>query len=296
MIRRGPVVFLFAAALLALSLPTIGLAQAGGSDAAAAKEAFNEGIKQMKAGSNDLAVTLFQTAIAKDPNLVDAYLNLGALYFQTKKYDEALEQFRKVTQKDPKSVEGFANLGRVQNLLKRPVEAEESFKAALALKPDDVAILTELGKIQYIAQRYTDAVATFEQCHGGNETTWYYLGKSYQKQDKMTAAITALEKALTFDAKNYNAHFALGQIYLGQQKYSKASSSFKAALNADGTKYLASYNYAIAVESEFPDNSDTNIANWSSFVRMAKNNPKAKNEVANAEAHLKELQDAKAKQ
>lgn len=99
MIRRGPIVFLFAAALLALSLPARGLAQT--ADETAAKEAYNEGIKQMQAGANDLAVTLFQTAIAKDPNLVDAYLNLGALFFQTKKYDEALEQFRKVTQKDP---------------------------------------------------------------------------------------------------------------------------------------------------------------------------------------------------
>ena len=93
----------------------------------------------------------------------------------------------------------------------------------------------------------------------------------------------------------YNSHFALGQIFLGQEKYSTAAGSFKAAMRADSKKYRAAYNYAVAVESENQDAIDTNIENWNAFIKLAKNNPKAKNDVAVAEQHVKDLQERKEK-
>ena len=104
-----------------------------------------------------------------------------------------------------------------------------------------------------------------------------------------------MQKALEIKSDYYNAHFALGQIYLGQEKYSRAASSFKAALNADPRKYRASYNYAVAAESQDQDNIDANIANWNAFIKLAKNNPKANNDVAIAQQHVKDLQARKEK-
>ncbi len=260
-----------------------------------AKEAYNEGLSQMQQGNLDMAETMFKGAIAKDPSYVDAYLNLGVIYFQNKAYDDALEQFQKVVEIDPTSVDGFANMGRVSNKLQLRAEAEAAFESALAIEPSNTAILKDLGKLRYIRLgKYADAAANLEKCHelgGGDRTTHYYLGKAYQKQDRLTDAIAAFKAALNLKTDYYGAHFALGAIYLGQEKFSKAAASFKAAMRANPKKAQAAYNYAYAMETQDPENYDANIVNWKAYVKLAKGNPKIKNDMAIAQQHINELQE-----
>ncbi len=71
-----------------------------------------------------------------------------------------------------------------------------------------------------------------------------------------------------------------------------AAAAFKAALKAKPKKYLASYNYAVAVESSNPDNYTRSIQVCEDFIKLAKKNPKAKTSVANAQQHVKELKEA----
>ncbi len=65
------------------------------------------------------------------------------------------------------------------------------------------------------------------------------------------------------------------------------------AMSAEPSKYQASQNYAVAMESADPDAIDANIANWNTFIKLARNNPKAKDQVAEAEQHIKDLQARK---
>ncbi len=64
-------------------------------------------------------------------------------------------------------------------------------------------------------------------------------------------------------------------------------------MKINSKKYLAAYNYAIAVETDNPDDISTNIAAWDGFVRIAKSNPKAKTQLAEAQNHIKELKELK---
>lgn len=265
----------------------------------AAKEAYNEGLSQMQQGNLKIAESMFKGAINADPNYVDAYLNLGVIYFQNKAYDDALEQFKKVVEIDPTSIDGFANLGRVQKILKLHAEAEAAFESALALGPENPDILKALGKLRYYNRRkYADAAGNMEKCHevgGGDRETHYILGKAYQKLDRLTEAVASLKKALELKSDYYFAHFALGQIYLGQEKFSKAASSFKAAMRANTKKPKAAYNYAVAVESQDAEAIDANIVNWNAYVKLAKNDAKEKSSVAIAQQHVKDLEERKEK-
>ena len=121
------------------------------------------------------------------------------------------------------------------------------------------------------------------------------MGKGYQKSDQDTKAVDAFQKSIQAKSENPNAHFALGQIYLSRENYTKAATEFKSAINKDPNYYQAQYNYAIAVESNDPDAIDKNIANWEKFISIAKKNPKAKNDVAVAQQHVKELKERKEK-
>jgi tetratricopeptide (TPR) repeat protein len=165
------------------------------------------------------------------------------------------------------------------------------------MSPKDASLYKDLGKIQFAKRDYEETIKSLGKCHelgGGDHATQYMLGKSYQKLEKNGEAVAAFEKSVQLQKKNYNACFALGQVYLSQGKYLNAANYFDQALKASPTKHLAAYNYAVAVESNNPEDFAKNIEAWEKFVRLAKNNPKAKagQELAEAENHLKELREA----
>ncbi|MGH8015380.1 MAG: tetratricopeptide repeat protein, partial [Candidatus Zixiibacteriota bacterium] len=176
--------------------------------------------------------------------------------------------------------------------------AEGHVNTAIGMSPKDASLYKDLGKILYAKPDYEETVKALAKCHemgSGDHLTYYMLGKALQKGEKPNEAIAAFEKSVQLQKKNYNAYFALGQIFLSQGKYLSAANHFDQALKASPTKHLAAYNYAVAVESNEPENYTQNIEAWERFVRLAKNNPKAKAgaELAEAENHLKELKEAK---
>ncbi len=262
-----------------------------------AKEYYNEGVQMMKNGDTAAALTAYQGAISMDADYADAYLNVGVIYFGRQNYDLALESFRTASEKDPQNVDALANLGRVQTKLRRNVEAEASFAKALEITPGVGDLLKELGQVQYKNGNHDGAIATLTKAHeAGSESyiSWFMLGKSQQKQGNEAAAITALKKSAELET-NYNALSALGSIYLAQGKFRSAATQFKAAMKASPKRGArAAYNYAIAMEQADSDDVDANIANWQNFVKLAKNNPKERDNVAIAKSHVDELKELKA--
>jgi tetratricopeptide (TPR) repeat protein len=260
-----------------------------------AKEAYNKGVTAAKAGKADEAIAAYKEAIGIDANYFDAYMNLGALLFEKGTYDDALKAFQTASEKNPKSVEAFANVGRV-NLTKRSyVEAEAAYKKAIALDDKNVELQKELAKLYKQKGDYPSLVQTCDkinQMNGADDQTWFLLGFAYAKLDKTTEAVAALEKSIALKPKNAPAQSSLGQIYLGKEDYVQAAKCFKAALAADPKNYAAASNYAMAIETKSPDDYATNIANWVEFIRVAGSNPRAKDAVATAQQHVKELKDA----
>lgn len=275
-----------------LSLVMVGTAF---GDAEKAKEHYNTGIQNKQADKIDAAVLAFKAAIVEDAEYADAYVQLGAIYYSQKDFQKALESFVTATEKAPTNAEAFANLGRVQMKLKKWEKAQATLQTAVSLAPDDEAAQLELCKAFYYGgdyQKSIDAAAKLHKAGGGDHISWFMVGKGYQKTNRSAKAIPALKKSIEIKSSYYNAHSALGSIYLGQGKYKSAATSFKAALKAKPTAYLASYNYAVAVESGDSEDYATNIKVWESFIKMARKNPKAKKRVAEAQQHVKELKDA----
>ncbi len=265
------------------------------ADTEKAKEHYNSGIQEAQAGNTDAAIVAYKAAIATDADYVDAYINLGAIYFQQKDYQKALETYSAATEKAPQNSAALTNLGRVQLKLKKYEEAETSFKTVIEIDSTNTDLYKELGKTYFYKKDYAKLIETLTKYHnkgGGDHLSHYMLGKGYQKTDKPTNAVAGFKKSIELKSDYYNSHFALGQVYLGQEKFKSAASAFKAALKANPKKYLASYNYAVAVESSNPENYTRSIQVWEDFIKLAKKNPKAKTSVANAQQHVKELMEA----
>jgi len=263
-----------------------------------AKEFFNQGVTASKSGKTDDAIAAYKQAIAADASYFDAYMNLGALHFQKGQYDDALRMFRTASEKDPKSVDALVNIAQVEYKKRAYIESEAAYKSAIALDPSNAKLNRALANVYFSRGGWSELAQTAEKLHQMNsvdDTTWYWLGKANEKQDKTPDAIAAYEKSISLKPKNYRANFAIGQIYLQQEKFEPAARYFKAALAADPKGYRAAYNYAVAMETMKQDAYAQNITNWQEFVRIARSIPQAKNDVAIAQSHIKDLQDAKTK-
>ncbi len=289
-LTTAAIIFVVAFCLLSVAVPTN-----VDADTEKAKEHYNDGIKATQDGKIEDAILAYKAAIAADEEYVDAYINLGAIYFDKKDYENALKMFKTVTEKDEKNVTASANLGRVQYSLQRWIEAETAFKTAIALNDKDPDLYEELAKVYYKKLDFPKVVEAITKCHelgGGDDNTYYMLGKGYQNQEKTNEAVSAFKKSLELQ-DSYKAHSALGGIYLGQEKFVSAAGEYKAALKANPSGHRAAYNYAIAIQSQNPDDYDANIKAWEDYVRLAKNNPRAKRQVTEAQQVIKDLKEAK---
>lgn len=74
---------------------------------------YNEGLDLYSRGEYSKAIQSFKTSIEKDPDFVDAYYNLGALYEYLKSYNSAIACFSKINQLDPNDSETIVKLSEL---------------------------------------------------------------------------------------------------------------------------------------------------------------------------------------
>jgi peptidoglycan/LPS O-acetylase OafA/YrhL len=91
----------------------------------------------------------FQAALKLNPDLSEAYNNLGILYNAKGMYEKAIEHYKHALSLTPSSPDAHYNLGNVYMMKGLMHEAEEHYLKAITLKPDDPYIYDRLG-ITYI--------------------------------------------------------------------------------------------------------------------------------------------------
>lgn len=288
---------IFRLAILCL-LTVVFLVGTAAADAAKAKESFNLGVASQKKGDNATAITQYKAAIVADPSFVDAYMNLGSLLFTQQKYPEAAENFKKVTTLAPTNPAGFTNYGKTLYAQKKDAEAMTAFQTAIKLDDNYIDAHKELAKLYFFRlEKPDDAIASLKRYLRGDSTDSYanYLcGMAYKKKKDPRSAITYLKTAAAKDPQNFEALYNLAGIYREDGSFKQAIDFYEQALKVKPKHHIAAYNLAISIESNDPENYDASIAAWERFLRLARNNPNARQLVDQADKHVKELRDAKA--
>ncbi len=281
--------------VLTVALFCSGSAQA--QDTEKAKENFNLALEEQKKGDIEMAVNYYEAAIASDPGFADAYLNLGSLYFEQKRYKEAAENFKKVTEVASDNPVGFVNYGKVLYVQKKDEEALAAFQGALKADKSHIEAEKELGKLYYFRlKNYDESIKSLEKYLKSDSTDSYanfLCGMACKKKKDNSKAVSFFGKAISADPNHFESRYNLANIYLQQERFSQAIKHFKKALSLKPKHYLTAYNLAIAVESNDPEDFDSSIAAWKKFLKIARKNPKAKKYVESTEKHIKDLEDAK---
>ncbi len=95
------------------------------------------------------SIRYFNKAIDKDDTYIDAYLDLGDVYYEQRQYDLEIQTFEKAIKLDPSNPDSFYYLGTAYEDKGMYDLAIKTYKKVLALKPDYKDALYQLG-IDYL--------------------------------------------------------------------------------------------------------------------------------------------------
>src|ERR1051326_4421757 len=233
---------------------------------------YSLGVEKAQSSRNEEALSLFQKAVALDPNFAMAYARIGYVYGVTgnapekgKPYlEKAFQQTDRLTEKDKleiqawyaivnydyaAAIEGFRRIAaaypleveayrRLANLLKgeeKSQDAIEVLKQGLAIDPDYQELYNALGSVYSETGRHDEAIAMFQryvQLAPDEPNSHDSLGLGYQWAGLYDEAIHEYERALQLKPDFYIAMVHLANSYFQLGRYRAAIDEYQRYVKA----------------------------------------------------------------
>jgi predicted O-linked N-acetylglucosamine transferase (SPINDLY family) len=190
-------------------------------------------MRHHKSGNLALAESIYREALMRDPANSDVLYFLGAVAYQTGKYDAAEEYLRHAIRVHAAAPAYHNGLGLVLQRLGRLDEAAESFEAALKLNPQFAEARSNLGSVFWLQGRLADAAAAYQQTLSSQPQfadAHCGLGKVYVSQNMDKEARVCFERALALNPMLADAHNSLGLMFGREGKRTEAEQRFRRAL------------------------------------------------------------------
>ncbi|MGE5399932.1 MAG: tetratricopeptide repeat protein [Ignavibacteriales bacterium] len=146
----------------------------------------------------------------------DAWVRLGGLYFDNKKYNEAAQVLKEAVQSFPDNFPINLILGLSLSQINNFTDAGQYLKKAVTLNPKDITALSAYG---------------------------YTLNQMKEPEQ----AVYYIKEALGIDPNNVELMGTLGLIYNAQKKWSECDSAYSRALELDSSNALVLNNYAYSL-------------------------------------------------
>ncbi len=189
-------------------------------------------------GGFEKVVALYRKVLDEDPNVVDAWFNLGNVHFRQRRYEDAI---------------GY-------------------FKRTLELKPDyDLPVINMANAYRQLGQDEA-ALAGYEHyltIDPKNAPVRYQMGEIYLDRGDVAQAEENFRKALEIDPREASARNALGVIAFQRGDLAAAERETRAALAIRPTVRLAHYNLALIAEER--QDWQTALAEYRREIELHKN-------------------------
>lgn len=156
----------------------------------------NLGKSQLESGDGTKAIDFFKQALALNPTLIEAQLNLANAYLLANQPDNAIQLARQVTQVDHNSAAGFYVAGCAQLRKGEAAEALKAFQQSHKLDP----AITALN---------------------------FQMGLAHERLNQFEEAIQQFQLVIEFDPEHPAAHYRLSQALLRLGRQAEAAESLK---------------------------------------------------------------------
>jgi len=210
------------------------------------------GVEAHKLGHFDLAIAEFRKATETDPNLAEAFLDLGEEFMQTRDYGAAIAPLKRALELNPNLdaahlqlgyallSEGYAAeaiphlehanalevLGIAQIDTGQYQEAVANLSASLVKRPGDPDLLYYLGRASGLLSKR--AIDTLLAAYPDSARAHQALAENYFVLRQMPQAEKEYKEALRLRPELPNLHLELGQVYANSGQWPKAEEEFRA--------------------------------------------------------------------
>ncbi len=164
----------------------------------------NRGAEELRAGSHREGLALLRTAVKLDPELAEAWVNLGVAWRRTGDVQAAEAAYRQALEVDPSTVTAYQNLAALLHLLGRHREAE-------------------------------DLLALIDRTGNRNPFSYLALGDLSLSQGRIAEAERFYRRALRLDPEQAESHAALGGWAAAAGRTKEAERWLKKAQKLDAT-------------------------------------------------------------
>jgi len=227
----------------------------------------------------------FSRAIALDPKMAAAHLNLGLVLMDSDpaaaadafrhaaelqptesrprflagfsfehagKFPDAVEQYRAALVLSPKDYEAHFALGRVLLRSNDAAGAEEQFRAAIALRGDAAPAHLGLASALLAEKKYkaaSDALADYLKLNPGDRSAHFDRASALLNLSRYDDAITELDLSDAGAAPTGETLKMRGEIYMQQKRWKEAGDTLKQAISlAPQDSELAEWIGHVAIE------------------------------------------------
>ena len=219
-----------AVALASLAATLIACGPARSSSAASARErAYREsnvGVARLEQFDYREAAAAFRRALAIDPSLSIAHLDLAIALFYDSQLDEAEREARLAADAMPSAPQPSYVRGLIARAAGRDDDAAAAFGRVLAIDPRDVGARIERGQLLVAKRNYADAAALFEQALAAepfNATAAYGVAIALTRGGRAADGRDAMARFQRL--RDNPASITYDNVYMGQGRYAEAVSS-----------------------------------------------------------------------
>ena len=237
-------------------------AQAGTSEA---QQHLQAGLQARQQHQVDLEILEFRKATESDPNLADAFVNLGAAYMEKHDYGAAMAPLKRALDLSTDLqvahqmlgyallAQGYASeaiphlekagareaLGIAQIETGQLADAVINFSAILSQRPGDPDVLYYLGHSSGLLSK--NAIDTLLTTHPESARAHQALAENYFVLRQMPQAEKEYKEAIRLRPELPGLHLELGQVYANSGQWPKAEEEFRLETNLQPGNAEAAY-------------------------------------------------------
>ncbi len=191
-----------------------------------AYRANNLGVAQLEQFNYEEGAEAFRRALALDPQLKIAQINLAIALFNLQDIKAALQAAQTAANNAPESPQPVYILGLIAKNQNRTDDAVVAFKRVLSIDPNDVGANVNLGQIYASQRKYAEAIVAFRTAIDAepyNTTALYNLATALLRNNAREEGQQLMTRFQTL--RQSGAATSIGQNYLEQGRYAEAVAS-----------------------------------------------------------------------
>lgn len=191
----------------------------------AAREELRKGIELNKQGYTESAIVSLRRAIELDPNLVQAYSELGTILLQSRNTAFAITIYSKLAELEPQNEQWKEILMELQTTYDQPRAAALTGEDLLKLRPNDQVLMQKLADlygINGLTYEQADMLERLGDAKKSDPKPYSDAAKLYLDASRPRDAIRTLQKAAALDPKNLEIQARLADAYTQSDDYDRA--------------------------------------------------------------------------